>query len=88
MLCYNCNGRVSIAKKNTYSAVWAFFGLKKNHEDDNDFIINFVVYVEPLYWCEEEAQAIYSATWNSPCKTCFDQKEQEKEIGSKQRQSR
>ena len=29
-----------VAKKNTYSPVWAFFGLKKDHEDDDDSVIS------------------------------------------------
>ena len=28
-----------VAKKNTYSPVWTFFGLKKDHEDDDDSVI-------------------------------------------------
>ena len=28
-----------VPKKNTYSSVWAFFGLQKDHEDDDDSVI-------------------------------------------------
>ena len=28
-----------VAKKNTYSPVWEFFGLKKDHEDDDESVI-------------------------------------------------
>ena len=28
-----------VAKKNTYSPVWAFFGLKKDHKDNDDSVI-------------------------------------------------
>ena len=28
-----------VAKRNTFSPVWAFFGLKKDHEDDDKSVI-------------------------------------------------
>ena len=68
-----------LVAKNTYSPGWAFFGLKKDHEEDDDSVICHPC--QAINWHEEEIQtiSIQPSKSLSRKRACFDRKEQEKE---------
>ena len=77
-----------VAKKNTYSPVWAFFGLKKDHEDDDESVICRLCRAVTLVRGGNK-QFVQPPESPPRERACFDRKEQEKEqTASKQRQSR
>ena len=72
-----------VAKKNTYSPVWAFFGLKKDHEDDDSVTSMSSCHIGTRRKYKQSIQPSKSSLREG---ACFDRKKQEKEdVSNKQR---